>query len=204
MVPQEFIVPEPPMPPPVLLAVIAVATATPAAPGRTRQPATPRPAAASPQTPLACSAMPCRHSSDQPIDPCVGGWSTPCTETPGGGSTRGLSGCLAQELEAWESVRSAVHARLLDAARTYDEDPVDGAPPVGASLVAAKAAWEAHRDAQCTYEWSEYAGGTMRGIVAVSCRLQLTADRCAYLVAHGSHQKHFERSEKPWTDKSLR
>ena len=134
----------------------------------------------------------------------MGGWSNPCTETPSGGSTVGISGCLAQELEAWESVRSAVHARLLVAARKYDEDPVDGAPPVGASLVAAKAAWEAHRDAQCTYEWSEYAGGTMRGIVAVSCRLQLTADRCAYLVAHGSHQKHFERSEKPWTDKSLR
>lgn len=190
------------MTPSVLLAVIGVAAATPAAPVPPTGDVPP--ASASPQTPLAwlhqCLAD---TPADQALDMCTGGWSNPCTETPGGGTTVGISGCLAQELEAWESVRSAIHARLLDAARMYDQDPVEGAPPVGASLVASKAAWEAHRDAQCTYEWSEYAGGTMRGIVAVSCRLQLTAERCAYLIAHGNHHNHFKRSDKPWMEASL-
>ena len=96
--------------------------------------------------------------------------------------TVGLTGCLADERDAWETLRLEVHERLLVAAASYDVHQRPGNPSVRDALVAAKAAWEAFRKAQCDYEYAEYADGTMRGPVGVGCALRLKTTICRNIV----------------------
>jgi hypothetical protein len=60
-------------------------------------------------------------------------------------------------------------AKLDTAARSYDQHIPEGYS-AQASLAASKTAWEAFRDAQCDYEYTEYIDGTMRrSIVGAGC-----------------------------------
>lgn len=123
---------------------------------------------------------------------CSGRWANACQTRHERMPTVGLTRCLADERDAWETLRLEVHERLLVAAASYDVHQRPGNPSVRDTLVAAKAAWEAFRKAQCDYEYAEYADGTMRGPVAVGCALRLTAARTGALLQHGWNQNHFQ------------
>ena len=125
------------------------------------------------------------------IDDCVGRWSNLCQAQPQGGTTVGITSCIAAEISAWETLLAEVHTKLEVAARVYDHHMPEGVS-VLAALGASKSAWEAFRFAQCDYEYTEYADGTMRSIVGADCRLKLTAQRYEYLLNHGRQQNHFE------------
>ena len=125
------------------------------------------------------------------IDDCEGRWSSLCQEQPSGGTTVGITSCIAAELSAWEILLAEVHTKLEVAAREYDQHMPEGVS-VQAALAASKTAWDAFRFAQCDYEYTEYADGTMRSIVGAGCRLNLTVQRYEYLLNHGRQQNHFE------------
>jgi len=125
------------------------------------------------------------------VDTCRGRWANLCQDRPQGSTTVGITGCIANEVTAWETLLAEVHAKLDTAARSYDQHIPEGYS-VQTSLAASKTAWEAFRDAQCDYEYTEYIDGTMRSIVGASCRLSLTAQRYEYLVDHGRQQNHFQ------------
>ena len=129
--------------------------------------------------------------SETAVADCTGRWANACQTRAERMPTVGITGCLADERDAWEALRLEVHDRLLVSAASYDVDLRPGNPSVRDALVAAKAAWEAFRKAQCDYEYAEYAEGTMRGPVGVGCDLRLTAARYDALVQHGWHQNHF-------------
>lgn len=127
------------------------------------------------------------------VDACVGRWGKLCQTAPEHITTVGISACVSTELDAWETLRAEVSAKLELAAQRYDREVVpEGAPSVSSSLAAPRTTWEAHRAVQRTDEWSECAGGTMRGSVALACKTSLPARRFGYLVEHGRHQKHFD------------
>lgn len=130
--------------------------------------------------------------SDTAVASCTGRWGNLCQEQAERMPTVGISGCIAKELSAWESLRLEVYEKLVESAIDYDRHMREGGPSVRASLAASKVAWEAFRDAQCDYEWAEYADGTMRGIVGVSCQVQVTSQRYDFHLQHGWSQNHFE------------
>lgn len=121
------------------------------------------------------------------VDSCAGRWSGLCQDQPDSGTTLGIASCLMQEQQAWDSLLAKLNDQLEATATLADTDQPDG-PSLAAALTAAKGAWEGFRAAQCDYEYTEYAGGSMRSIARASCSLTLTADRYAYLLEH-SQQK---------------
>ena len=98
------------------------------------------------------------------LEACKGRWSNLCQAQPQGGTTVGITRCIAEEISAWEHLLAEVYAKLEAAARSYDQYMPEGVS-VQRSLAASKSAWLVFRDAQCDYEYSEYADGTMRGVV---------------------------------------
>ena len=133
--------------------------------------------------------------SDTAVASCVGRWGNLCQEQAERMPTVGISGCIAKELSAWESLRLEVYEKLVESAIGYDRHMREGSPSVRASLAASKVAWEAFRDAQCDYEWAEYADGSMRGIVGVSCQVKVTSQRYDFHLQHGWQQNHFKSFE---------
>ena len=125
------------------------------------------------------------------VKDCEKRWANHCQDRPQGGTTVGITGCIATELKVWETLLAEVHVKLDAAAKRYDEYTPEGYS-VQRSLNASKKAWEAFREAQCDYEYTEYIEGTMRGIVGVGCQLSLTTQRYEYLLSHGRQQNHFE------------
>ena len=125
------------------------------------------------------------------VNNCKGRWSNLCQKHPQRATTVGITSCIAEELSAWESLLAELYTKLEVAAQDYDLYMPEGVS-VQKSLAASKSAWVAFRDAQCDYEYNEYADGTMRGIVGVDCVLSLTVQRYAYLLEHGRQQNHFE------------
>jgi len=85
------------------------------------------------------------------VDACVGRWGNLCQTVPEHITTVGISACISTELDAWETLRAEVFAKLELAAQRYDREGIpEGAPSVRSSLAASRTTWEAHHDTQCT------------------------------------------------------
>lgn len=101
---------------------------------------------------------------------CKGTVSEPCMEAAGGDSTGGMRQCLGAEARAWTAVLDGAVARAReDEARA-------------AALGQAEEAWRLWRDAECRYQGSIYAGGSLESVVAGDCYASLTADRAIALL----------------------
>ena len=117
--------------------------------------------------------------------PCIGAGYTPCMEaTPFGASNQGMTRCMAAELDWWE----ALLARLLDDLRRaeaeFDAAPSEPWPDLPSALEAldrTQALWAEWIEARCDYMTIEFLGGTMRGQIWVSCRLEQTAHHVDFL-----------------------
>ncbi|MEM7509052.1 MAG: lysozyme inhibitor LprI family protein [Pseudomonadota bacterium] len=111
---------------------------------------------------------------------CIGTISGPCQEQPSGATTIGIVDCLNREHRAWDTLLNRwwpdmkADAEATDASnREYGID----APDASETLLNAQRAWLSYRDAECTFQWLRYAGGTIRGPVAASCMMEMTAER---------------------------
>jgi uncharacterized protein YecT (DUF1311 family) len=104
------------------------------------------------------------------LEGCKGAVSEPCMEAPGGDSTGGMRQCLGAEARAWTAV--------LDGALANASEDEARASALGQ----AQDAWRVWRDAECRYQGSIYAGGSLESVVAGSCFADLTADRAIALI----------------------
>ncbi len=117
---------------------------------------------------------------------CAGEGSGPCMEaSPHGASNRGMTACLAAELDWWRGLM----ARLLDDLRAaeagFDAEPpgpgVYNPPSARAGLERTHALWEAWKTARCDYEVIGLLGSTLLGPISVGCRLELTHAQVDFL-----------------------
>lgn len=120
------------------------------------------------------------HAPDTERHLCIGNLSRTCQETPGGGSTIGIVECVSSEEKAWDHLLNIYWKDLREWSRDIDEDIAEQkltAPSAADTLLDSQRAWIKHRDAECTFRWLPYAGGTIRGPIAAQCMLEMTAAR---------------------------
>ncbi|MBV0911416.1 lysozyme inhibitor LprI family protein [Anianabacter salinae] len=116
---------------------------------------------------------------------CIGVAASACMEdTPGGGSTAGMSGCLDLERAYWDDRLNAVYQDLLASDRADDADyGGPNLPSKAEALRDMQRAWIAYRDGRCDYEYSQWGGGTGGGPAILGCLMQLTGEQVLYLEA---------------------
>lgn len=111
---------------------------------------------------------------------CQGIIAEPCTATPEGGTTLGLTDCQMRENRAWDRLLNEEYARAMAAAQSSDQ--AESAyraefARFAASLRDAQRAWIAFRDAECGLEYARYGSGSMRNPANALCLAQMTAER---------------------------
>lgn len=104
---------------------------------------------------------------------CIGPIANACQDQPGGSTTIGIVACLQREEAAWDVI-------LNDNYKTTMAD-LDASQQ--AALRKAQRAWIPSRDADCAALWEAFKDGTIRSVIAASCRLDATANRALWLSA---------------------
>ncbi len=92
----------------------------------------------------------------------------PCEER---GSQAAASGCARREYEAADAELNKAYGRLAGILDAEEK----------ALLKEAELAWIKYRDSNCTFESSQYAGGTMRPMIESFCLTRVTKARTAEL-----------------------
>ena len=103
------------------------------------------------------------------LEACKGGVAESCIEQPGGETTVGMLRCYNEEAQGWASLMDAA---LVRASANQARAPL---------LTQSQDAWRAWRDAECGYQASRYAGGSLARVLAASCVAELNADRAIAL-----------------------
>jgi len=99
---------------------------------------------------------------------CVGLVAEACqAAAPENQTTIGMTGCMLRETDFWDADLNASYAHL--------EDRLE--PKAFDALRTAQRNWIAFRDADCTFQYTHWQGGTIRAIYGASCRLDHTAAR---------------------------
>lgn len=116
---------------------------------------------------------------------CIGLSAQMCMEqTPGGGSTAAMSGCLSRELDYWDARLNAAYTVLLNQQKKAEADAKTygySEPPRVEPLRVMQRAWITFRDAKCDFERSQWGGGTGGGPATVSCLMETTANQTLFL-----------------------
>jgi uncharacterized protein YecT (DUF1311 family) len=107
---------------------------------------------------------------------CIGKIAKACMAVPGGGTTMGMMNCAGRERAAWDDQLNASYKVLQGKA----------SPTQGGALKSAQQAWIAYRDARCGFEASRYEGGSLAGVIAGDCLMQVTAERALELTRQAS------------------
>ncbi len=111
-------------------------------------------------TTLLLTAAGARTQKQRQIQPCEGY-----------GSQAEASGCAHREYKAADAELNKAYNRLSGILDTEEK----------ALLKEAELAWIKYRDSNCTFESSQYAGGTMRPMIESFCLARVTKARTAEL-----------------------
>ncbi|MBS0124271.1 DUF1311 domain-containing protein [Aestuariicoccus sp. KMU-90] len=128
----------------------------------------------SPQPTQACLA------SGQPFDQCIGLAADACTAA-NGYATVVQGGCLSREAEWWDGRLNAAYQRAMAGAKQSDSQSGQYAPSQAKALRAMQRAWIPFRDETCSFEASQWGGGTGAGPAFAACLMRLTAYQTHYL-----------------------
>jgi len=114
---------------------------------------------------------------------CVGLSADSCIDTPAGGSTVGMAGCLDAERQYWDDRLNASYRALRARERASDADMAGtfGHVPLAPALRDMQRAWIGFRDATCAFEAAQWAGGTGQGPATLGCLLRMTGEQTLYL-----------------------
>ncbi len=116
---------------------------------------------------------------------CAGRSANLCmTATSDGGTTIGMGGCLNRELAYWDSLLNRNYAQARDRAKSVDDEMRElGSVVTGleAALRDMQRAWIPFRDATCSYERTQWGGGSGGGPATLACLMRMTAQQAVYL-----------------------
>lgn len=132
----------------------------------------------SPDPTTACLA------SGAAFDHCVGAAAAACVEV-NGYATVVDSACHSLKADWWDAQLNAVYPQVMDQAREMDEVNSQYAPSQAEALREMQRSWIAFRDATCSFEASQFGGGTGASPAFSACRMRMTADQVRYLEGAG-------------------
>ena len=116
---------------------------------------------------------------------CIGLSAAACQNASDAGSTTiGLQECSARETAFWDAQLNATYGELMQRANEVDAMSADDpgvTEKITDTLQDMQRRWIDYRDATCTYEVSQFQGGTIMGPVNASCLLRMTAEQAIYL-----------------------
>ncbi|MBF9032211.1 DUF1311 domain-containing protein [Rhodobacterales bacterium HKCCE3408] len=129
----------------------------------------------------------CLASDAEPAT-CIGAAAASCRAALPNETTLDIIACNAGEVDFWQGRIDTVYAELQAAAAEFDAqyagtDAGNGliVPATVPMLTEMQALWRAYRDRVCNFEVAPFLGGTIRGPIAGSCRLQVNATRALEL-----------------------
>lgn len=91
-----------------------------------------------------------------------------------------LNECAAMDVEAEEARMRTYLARAMEAVREESDSPELGAS-AAAQMAEAQTAWEAYVEAECGAVYTQWQGGTIRVLMALGCKRELTIERTRHL-----------------------
>lgn len=107
-------------------------------------------------------------------DSCIGVSVRACSEMAM--STADQRACIAPETVFWSARLQTAYDQLLK--RYVSEDAeYSSVRAVAPLLRATQEAWQSWRDAQCSFAYGEYRGGSMGVAASAYCKMQMTAER---------------------------
>lgn len=95
-------------------------------------------------------------------------------------TTLDMNTCAAADLQAAEQRMQTYFDRVLLTVGQDAEDS-EAAAAIRAELVAAQAAWQAYVEADCGAVYTYWQSGTIRVLMALGCKLDLTQERTGHL-----------------------
>ncbi|WP_323761466.1 lysozyme inhibitor LprI family protein [Maricaulis sp.] len=114
-----------------------------------------------------------RHPAATDRAVCIGEFSQACEQLAADGeTTTGMLTCRGEEFEAWD--------RWLNESYLALRESLAGEAVV--TLREAQRSWIAHRDQDCLFLASLYAGGTLERVEQASCLSRKTAERAIELM----------------------
>lgn len=123
----------------------------------------------------------CLAGSDSPDhwETCIGQAASRCMSlSPGGDTTYGMNGCLALELDWWDTKLNAEYKRLMSEVTDFDNE---AGFSISDGLRDMQRAWIGYRDAKCGFEAAQYGTGTLGSTITYDCLMQMTAEQALYL-----------------------
>jgi len=111
-------------------------------------------------------------------DICVGLSAAACINTPDGYTTVGMVDCLGREVDYWDGRLNAAYGSLIETEKQIDaelDEIGSAAPKLAPALREMQRTWIGFRDATCTYEVTQWGGGTGGGPAFQDCQMRLTA-----------------------------
>ena len=115
---------------------------------------------------------------------CIGESSGACMETPNGGTTVGMGGCLDGELQFWDALLNTNYQASMTDAKALDAENKTFNPNLPSQETALRdmqRAWIPFRDAACDYERSKWGGGTGGSPATLACLMELTGQQALRL-----------------------
>ena len=109
--------------------------------------------------------------------------------TPEGGSTVGMGGCLDGELMFWNAMLNTNYKAVMAEAKRMDATRLPAQRSLPGSAVVLRdmqRAWITFRGKACAFEGTRWGGGTGQGPATLGCLMQQTARQALDLQTFGN------------------
>jgi uncharacterized protein YecT (DUF1311 family) len=133
-------------------------------------------------TPQATEACLLKSGHGHDRSACIGLSAGQCMATPDGQTTIGMGFCLDAELGYWDEMLNSGYQQLRAALQVSDTDLPPHLAIQADGLRDMQRAWIAFRDARCSFEASQWQGGTGASPAFLGCMMTMTAEQALYLM----------------------
>jgi uncharacterized protein YecT (DUF1311 family) len=114
---------------------------------------------------------------------CIGRAASDCMSSAEGQTTMGMGFCLDAELSYWDDMLNSGYQQLRAAMQASDSELPSTLAIQADQLRDMQRAWISFRDARCSFEASQWQGGTGASPAFLGCMMTMTGEQALYLMA---------------------
>lgn len=127
----------------------------------------------------------CLYNTDHGDDKsqCIGLAANQCMSSTDGQTTIGMGFCLDAELSYWDGILNSSYQQLRGALQSSDAELPETLAIQADQLRDMQRAWMAFRDAKCSFEATQWQGGTGASPAYLACMMTATGEQALYLMS---------------------